>query len=74
MFSLLNNRFQAGKYRVRMRKFLYSLPQFFRSLWRRFSRASYLIEAVRLRSGHFAALGHRIASLYPPTGPHPNSQ
>lgn len=49
MFSLLNKRYQTGKHGARMCKFLVCLPQFFRRLWRRILKASYLIEAVRLR-------------------------
>ena len=44
-----------------MCKFLVCLPQFFQRLSRRISEASYVIEAVSLRSGYFAAVGHRIA-------------
>ena len=65
MFSLLNKRLQTGKHRARMRKFLNSLPQFFRPLWRPFSKASYLIEDGMLSSAIFAAVGHRIAFLVP---------
>ena len=62
MFSLLNNRFWTGKLPARMDKFLNSLPQFFRILFSPFSRAFYLIGDVRLRTAHFHAVGHRIAS------------
>ena len=63
MFSLLNERFQRGKPRARMCKFLNSLPQFFPGLWRSFSRGSYLIDNARLKRERFAAIGHRIAFL-----------
>lgn len=65
MFSLLNTQFGTGNHRARMCKFLNSLPQFSRSLWRRVFKASYLVEDLRFRSMHLCALGHRIASLVP---------
>lgn len=61
MFSLLNKRFRTGKHRARMCKFLNSLTQFFHSLWGPFSKASYLIGDVGLRSKRFITVGHQIA-------------
>lgn len=61
MFSLLNIRLTYGKHRARMRKFLNSLTQIFRNLWRPFSKTSYLIEEAKLRGTHFPNVGHRIA-------------
>ena len=63
MFSILNTRFLTGKQPARMCKILISLPQFFHHLWRRFSRASYLIDDVRLKSMYSDDVGYRIALL-----------